>query len=89
LLETAIKAEVFATSKLKKKVVEITPKPRTALFQKGANDVTVAANILAPNNSCMDSTVSNSEIPVDGDDTMVMVNYYDSYSMRIRQAAAV
>jgi hypothetical protein len=23
----------------------------------------------------MDSTVSNSEIPVDGDDTMVMVNY--------------
>jgi hypothetical protein len=51
--------------------------------------VTVAANILAPNNSCMDSTVSNSEIPVDGDDTMVMVNYYDSYSMRIRQAAAV
>jgi hypothetical protein len=39
-------------------------------------DVTVAASILAPNNSYMDSTVSNSEIPVDGDDTMVMVNNY-------------
>ena len=40
-------------------------------------DVTVAAGILAPENSCMDSKVvgSNSEIPVDGDDTMVMVNY--------------
>jgi len=40
-------------------------------------DVTAAAGILAPENSCMDSKVagSNSEIPVDGDDTMVMVNY--------------
>ena len=40
-------------------------------------DVTVAAGILAPENSCKDSKVagSNSEIPVDGDDTMVMVNY--------------
>ena len=42
-----------------------------------ADDVTIAAGILAPDNSCMDSKVagSNSEIPVDGDDTMVMVNY--------------
>jgi hypothetical protein len=40
-------------------------------------DVTVAAGILAPENSCMDSKVagSNSEIPVDGDDITVMVNY--------------
>jgi GDP-D-mannose dehydratase len=39
--ESAIKAEVFVTSKVKKKVAEITPKPRTALLQEGENDVTV------------------------------------------------
>jgi hypothetical protein len=39
--EAAIKAEVFATSKVKKKVLEITPKPRTALFQEGENGVNI------------------------------------------------
>jgi hypothetical protein len=44
--ESAIKAEVFATSKVKKKVAEITPKPRTALIHEGRNDVTIPAKII-------------------------------------------
>ena len=41
------------------------------------NDVTIAAGILASENSCVDYKVagSNPDIPVAGDDTMVMVNY--------------
>jgi hypothetical protein len=45
MLESAIKAEIFATSKVKKKVAETTPKPRTALFREGGNDVDVPAPI--------------------------------------------
>jgi hypothetical protein len=41
--ESAIKAEVFATSKVKKKVAEIAPKPRTALLQRMENDETCLA----------------------------------------------
>ena len=42
-----------------------------------ADDVTIAAGILASENSCVDSKVagSNPHIPVARDDTMVMVNY--------------
>jgi hypothetical protein len=32
MLDSAIKAEIFATLKVKKKVAKITPKPMTALF---------------------------------------------------------
>ncbi|XP_066381179.1 uncharacterized protein [Miscanthus floridulus] len=41
--ESAIKAEVFATLKMKKKVAEITPKPRTALLQEGENTLNTSA----------------------------------------------
>jgi hypothetical protein len=48
--ESAIKAEVVATSKVKKKVAEIAPKPRTALLQEGENDdVTMAAPLITTN----------------------------------------
>jgi hypothetical protein len=39
MLESAIKAEIFAPSRVKKRFAEITPKPRTALFQEGESDV--------------------------------------------------
>ena len=47
--ESAIKAEVFTTSKMKKKVAEITPKPRTALLQEGENTVNTSAKGTANN----------------------------------------
>ena len=39
--DTVIKAEVFATSKLKKKVAAITPKSRIDLFREEENDVSI------------------------------------------------
>ena len=47
--ESAIKVEVFTTSKMKKKVAEITPKPRTALLQEGENTVNTSAKGTANN----------------------------------------
>jgi hypothetical protein len=45
--ESAIKAEVFATSKVKKKVAEIiTPTPRMALLQEGENDVIIPDRVI-------------------------------------------
>jgi len=55
MLESAIKAEVFATSKVKKKVAEVTPKPRMALLKEGENDVTVTSQIIACESSSKDS----------------------------------
>ena len=48
---SAIKAEVFATSKVKKKVAAITPKPRTALFLEGENDMAIPVSIHCAANS--------------------------------------
>jgi len=48
---SAIKAEVFATSKVKKKVAAITPKPRTALFLEGENDMAIPVSIHCAGNS--------------------------------------
>jgi len=42
---SAIKAEVFATSKVKKKVAAITPKLRTALFLEGENGMAIPVSI--------------------------------------------
>ena len=53
--ESAIKVEVFTTSKMKKKVLEIISKPRTALLQEGDNDVTVTSQIIACESSSKDS----------------------------------
>jgi hypothetical protein len=48
MLESAIRVDVFATLKVKKKVADITPKPRTALLQEGENNViTPAAGSMA------------------------------------------
>ena len=48
---SAIKAEVFATSKVKKKVAAITPKPRPALFLEGENDMAIPVSIHCAGNS--------------------------------------
>ena len=53
--ESAIKAQVFATSEMKKKFVEIISKPRMALLQEGENDVTVTSQIIACESSSKDS----------------------------------
>jgi len=48
---SAIKAEVFATSKVKKKVAAITPMPRTALFLEGnicKDSEAIAGKLLKP-----------------------------------------
>jgi hypothetical protein len=42
MADSAIMAEVFATSKVKKKNAEISPKPRTALLQEGENGVNIS-----------------------------------------------
>jgi hypothetical protein len=41
MLDSAIKVEVFSNVRVKKKVAEITPKPRMALLQEGENDVNI------------------------------------------------
>ena len=41
MLESAIKVEVFASVRKKKDDAASTPKPRTALFQEGENDVNI------------------------------------------------
>ena len=41
--DTAINADVFATSKVKIKATEFSPKLKTALFSEGKNDVGVSA----------------------------------------------
>jgi len=41
--ESDIKAAVFATSKVKKKIAAITPKPRTAFLQEGETDVSIGS----------------------------------------------
>jgi len=51
MLVSAIKAEVFATSKVKKKVAAITPKPRTALFLERENDMAIPVSIHCAANS--------------------------------------
>ena len=43
--DSVIKAEEFATSKVKKKIATITPKPRTALLQGGGNDVATSCQV--------------------------------------------
>ena len=80
--ESAIKAKVFATSKVKKKVAEVTPKPRTALLQEGENDVTVSARINAPGNLCKDPKIvaGNPKIPSKGEEDIVMINSLDNAS---------
>jgi hypothetical protein len=45
MLESTIKAEVFAPVKVKKKSAAIIPKPRTALLQEGENDMVIHAAI--------------------------------------------
>jgi hypothetical protein len=45
--DSAIKAEVFATVKVKKNATASTPKPRTALLQEGENDVALSSEIIA------------------------------------------
>ena len=48
---SAIKAEVFATSKVKKKVAAITPMPRTALFLERENGMAIPVSIHCDGNS--------------------------------------
>ena len=48
---SAIKAEVFVTSKVKKKVAAITPMPRTALFLEGENGMAIPVSIHCDGNS--------------------------------------
>jgi hypothetical protein len=61
MLESVIKAEIFAPSRVKKRFAEITPKPRTALFQEGESDVINPVSITTANCSqgvpVMDSVV--------------------------------
>ena len=45
MLAATIKADVFATSKVKKDVAATTQKPRTALLQEGENDVVVSSHV--------------------------------------------
>jgi hypothetical protein len=51
---SAIKAEVFATVKVKKKTAASTPKPRTALLQEGENDMALSSEIIACESSSKD-----------------------------------
>ena len=44
---SAIKADIFPSVKVKKKVATITSKPRTALLQEGENDVNIPTLIAA------------------------------------------
>jgi hypothetical protein len=61
MLESAIKAEIFGPSKVKKRFAEITPKLRTTLFQEGESDVINPVSITTANCSqgvlVMDSVV--------------------------------
>ena len=52
MLDSAIKAEVFAPVKVKKKATENIPKPRMALLQVSLSDVNVGSQIIVPANSC-------------------------------------
>jgi hypothetical protein len=47
MAESAIKADIFPSVKVKKKVAAITPKPRTALLQEGENNVALSSKITA------------------------------------------
>jgi hypothetical protein len=47
MLDNVINAEVFDSVKVKKKAAEIIPKPKMALLQQGANNVTISASICA------------------------------------------
>jgi hypothetical protein len=58
--DSAIKAEVFAPVKVKKKPTTISPKPRTALLQEGENDVVACAQTIAPKNPCSDPKIEAS-----------------------------
>jgi hypothetical protein len=51
---SAIKAEVFAIVKVKQKATAISPKPRTALFQEGENDVALSSEIIVRESSSKD-----------------------------------
>jgi len=62
--ESAIKAEVFATSKVKKKVAAITPKPRTALLQEGENDMDMSSQIIASSSHDTSSALKNVKMQV-------------------------
>lgn len=53
--DSAIKAEVFATVKVKKKTAEISPKPRRALLREGEKDVTTSAPLYGANNADISS----------------------------------
>ena len=55
---SAIKAEVFATSKVKKKAATNATKPRTALLHEIQNDVTVASPKTVSVHSGSDSTIA-------------------------------
>ena len=44
---SAIKADIFPSVKVKKKVATITSKPRTALLQEGENNVALSSEIIA------------------------------------------
>lgn len=46
MAESAIKAEVFDTMKVKKKTPQTTPNPLTALLEEGGNDVVIRSQIL-------------------------------------------
>jgi len=56
--DSAIKAEVFATSKVKKKAATIATKPQTALVHEVQNDVTVPSPKTVSVHSVSDSTIA-------------------------------
>ena len=56
MAESAIKAEVFASVRKKKDAPASTPKPRTALFQEGENDVNIPTLAAASESVIHDKT---------------------------------
>jgi hypothetical protein len=59
--DSAIKAEVFATVKVKKKAAASTPKPRTVLLQEGKNNVTATSQVIDYECSSKNTTIRTFE----------------------------